>query len=215
MADESIIGLVVLVVLCCGVLVGGTISVNGSICGQKTCKVGQYCTFDKACESCAQICNASHHNFEKQLCEEKCQDYLHDARYVHKEDYDDLKGTVGKLSSMVSATLTLVCFMLIILGCLLCFQLYRWKVKKNITLEIIRNKIFGSKGDNVDSPSSNSVGDDNKKRDLRLEMPSPTVHSGNSPVTVSTSISRRPAEDSTLDYAYDNPAMAKTPNSSF
>lgn len=39
-------------------------------------------------------------------------------------------------------------------------------------------------------------------------MPPPNAQSEHSPATVSTSISRRPAEDSTLDYAYDNPAMS-------
>lgn len=46
------------------------------------------------------------------------------------------------------------------------------------------------------------------KPDLRLDMPSHPTQSEHSPATLSTTISRRPAEDSTLDYAYDNPAMA-------
>lgn len=53
------------------------------------------------------------------------------------------------------------------------------------------------------------------KPDLRLDMPTPGAQSDmHTPATISTSISRRPAEDSTLDYAYDNPAMATpSPNS--
>lgn len=53
------------------------------------------------------------------------------------------------------------------------------------------------------------------KTDLRIEMPVPPrsdIHSENSPGTMTTSISRRPAEDSPLDYAYDNPAMSTTPS---
>lgn len=51
--------------------------------------------------------------------------------------------------------------------------------------------------------------------DLRLEMPDSALQTGtNTPVTASTTISsvRRPTEDSPLDYAYDNPAMATTPS---
>lgn len=47
-----------------------------------------------------------------------------------------------------------------------------------------------------------------RKGELKLDMPSNMSHSEHSPVTVTTSISRRPAEDSTLDYAYDNPALS-------
>lgn len=56
---------------------------------------------------------------------------------------------------------------------------------------------------------TNNVDMEAKKTDLRIEMPSPTTNSEHSPVTMTTSISRRPAEDSALDYAYDNPAMTK------
>lgn len=51
------------------------------------------------------------------------------------------------------------------------------------------------------------------KADLRLNMPTQSAApSEHSPVTVTTSISRRPAEDSALDYAYDNPAMSTSPS---
>lgn len=63
--------------------------------------------------------------------------------------------------------------------------------------------------DNPNSPKTNNVTSEPKKNDLRIEMPSPTTNSDHSPVTMTTSISRRPAEDSALDYAYDNPAMTK------
>ncbi|XP_050307222.1 uncharacterized protein LOC126743971 [Anthonomus grandis grandis] len=185
------------------------LTVEGVKCGQKTCKLTEYCSsFHTTCESCADICDAN----DNAECEKLCQDYLHDLRYVRKDDSGengDLRGTVKNLSRMVTVTLSLVIFMLLVLACLLSFQLYRWKVKKNITLAGIKNKLFKK-----NSPATNPDPNDNKRRDLRLEMPSPTVNSEHSPVTVSTSIGRRPAEDSTLDYAYDNPAMSKTPNSS-
>jgi hypothetical protein len=56
--------------------------------------------------------------------------------------YTLLLATVQRLSHMVTVTLTLVCFMLIILAIVLSIQLYRWKKKKNITFDTIKNKIF-------------------------------------------------------------------------
>nr|CAI5820386.1 unnamed protein product [Callosobruchus analis] len=111
---------------------------------------------------------------------------------------------------MVTVTLTLVCLMLIVLASFLCFQFYRWKEKKNITLASLRNKFF-KKQPSQSNTQNMDVTMENKKPDLRLNMPSSKTISDSSPVTVTTSISRRPAEDSTLDYAYDNPAMNSSP----
>lgn len=125
--------------------------------------------------------------------------------------------------------------MIIVLACLFSFQCYRWKIKKNITLATIKNKFFKrvkqtnnisplvllkkqtipqkSDPNEMKSPPV-PVKDNNKRPELRLEVGpgSPETQSGHSPVTVSTIISRKPAEDSTLDYAYDNHAMSDTPS---
>lgn len=54
-----------------------------------------------------------------------------------------------------------------------------------------------------------------KSSELRLEIPTPLAQSEHSPMTVTTTISsRRPAEDTVPDYAYDNPAMTNTPPNS-
>lgn len=52
------------------------------------------------------------------------------------------------------------------------------------------------------------------KLDLRLEMPNSMNNGTSTPATASTGISsvRIPTEDTPLDYAYDNPAMAATPS---
>ncbi|XP_030753534.1 protein grindelwald [Sitophilus oryzae] len=210
----------VFTVFCCvslvfGAVTYGGITIEGTKCGQKVCKLSEYCSnFDSTCQQCSSVCDAKGHNYEKQLCESQCQDYLHDLRYVSKTggDNGDLRVTVQELSRMVTVTLTLVILMLIVLFGVLVFQLYRWKVKKDITWDSIKNKFFKKRNsENINTTPSQ----DNKKKDLRLEIPSPTLGSEHSPVTVTTSIDRRPAEDSTLDYAYDNPAMTKSHNSSF
>lgn len=70
------------------------------------------------------------------------------------------------------------------------------------------------KSDNNDNKSPATVTVTNGKTDLRLDIPTPGTQSDHSPVTATTTISRRPAEDSALDYAYDNPAMSNSsPNS--
>lgn len=72
-----------------------------------------------------------------------------------------------------------------------------------------------TENDNTKS-SHNGVNDPPGKPDLRLDIQSSGgTQSDHTPVTLTTTISRRPAEDSALDYAYDNPAMSNTstPNS--
>ncbi|XP_066253901.1 uncharacterized protein [Euwallacea similis] len=194
--------------------VHGGITVDGSKCGQRVCKLNQYCSdLDRTCQECANVCNKSLiHNYEESICESQCQDYLHDLRYVRKDaddDDSDLRSIVARLSRTVTITLTLVVLLMVVLACALIFQLYRCKAKKNITWDVIKGKIF-KKNDSSRDTTQNQNG--NNRRDLKLEMPSTTINSDHSPVTVSTSIDRRPAEDSALDYAYDNPAMNKTPN---
>ncbi|CAH1117366.1 unnamed protein product [Phaedon cochleariae] len=196
------------------------LTLAGPKCGQRQCKMTEYCSpTDGTCAPCSIACNKSSHNYEEIICENKCQDYLHDLRYVPKDgssdNRGDLRNTVDRLSQMVTVTLTLVCFMLVVLASFLCFQFYRWKDKKNITLASLKQKILKKKSspqDNSNAARTNNALTlaDGKKGDLRLEMPTPVSHSDHSPVTVTTSISRRPAEDSTLDYAYDNPAMTSS-----
>lgn len=120
---------------------------------------------------------------------------------------EKLKGDVQRLSRMVTTTLVLVLFMLLVLVIVLGFQLYRWKVKKNITLKNLKSKLFKKRDveAQVEDPSKN------KKPDLRLDITNMSSVSDPSPVTMTTVSTRRPAEDSALDYAYDNHAMATSP----
>lgn len=214
---KVVVILVLVGVWCLNGAVGDGITVSGTKCGQKTCKTNEFCSaVHFTCEDCGDgVCDSTSHNYEEAVCEKQCQNYLHDLRYVTKSGSDDgdLRATVDRLSRMITVTLSLVILLILILLCLLGFQLYRWKVKKNITFAAIRNKFF--KKSDPERETAPNPPSRNNKRDLKLEMPSTTARSDHSPVTVSTSIDRRPAEDSTLDYAYDNPAMNKSPNSSY
>lgn len=86
-------------------------------------------------------------------------------------------------------------------------EIFRKSKSKIKTHFFLKNNIL-QKSDSIPTKSNQP----NEKPDLRLEIPSPTTNSDHSPVTVTTSISRRPAEDDTLNYAYDNPAMSGSPS---
>ncbi|KAL3280956.1 hypothetical protein HHI36_004181 [Cryptolaemus montrouzieri] len=202
----------------------GDITVSGVQCGVKKCQIGDYCSdFEKQCRSCALICNINHHNFDENECNKNCQDYLHDSKYAQKDNaspsdgsLDKLKGEVQKLSHMVTITLTLVCFMFLVLTIVLGFQLYRWKIKKNITLKNLKSMLFkkpeAASDVRMEEASEKRQNSGNVKPDLRLDISNISTVSEHSPVTAITSIStRRPAEDSALDYAYDNHAMSASP----
>ncbi|CAH0557873.1 unnamed protein product [Brassicogethes aeneus] len=189
------------------------LNVNSVACGERTCNILEYCSqFDGTCQKCTKICDKSDHNYDQSLCKKVCQDYLHDIRYLRRDD-----DTIERLSRMVSVCLTLICFILILLAAVFIFQVYRWTKKKNITLANFKLSMFKKKKQppTPTKPSSTPHKNDLKKPDLRLDMPISDTHSEHSPVTITTSISRRPAEDSALDYAYDNPAMTNRSNPRF
>nr|XP_023025982.1 protein grindelwald [Leptinotarsa decemlineata] len=149
-----------LILTLCGLsLVECGLSLAGVKCGVKSCKLNEYCSeFDRTCQPCSTICNDSSHNYDRSLCEKECQDFIHDNLYVRKDSVggtgnDDLRGTVERLSRIVTGTLIIVCLMLIVLFCFLCFQFYRWKDKKNITFASLKNKIFGKKASTTVSVS--------------------------------------------------------------
>lgn len=212
--------LVIFVVVCCFLYVAnGDLTITGPRCGARNCKMQEYCSsYDNQCHPCSDICNQSTHNYDASLCMKDCQDYLHDVRYVRKEENstgkDDLRGVVQRLQYMVTVTLTLTCFVLIALALIVTIQIWKWKKNNNITFASLCNK-FRSKKSSGDKSSGNGVtasAQINAKPDLRLDMPTTVAHSEHSPATVTTSISRRPAEDSALDYAYDNHAMSNSPS---
>ncbi|KAK5645990.1 hypothetical protein RI129_004454 [Pyrocoelia pectoralis] len=212
--------LVLLLIVSCFIYeVKSDLTLTGPKCGARFCQMQEYCSnYDNQCHPCSQICNQSTHNYDPNICIKDCQDYLHDIRYMRKDEgpsgKEDLRGVVQKLQYMVTVTLTLTCFVLISLAFVIIFQIWKWKKSNNITFANICNKLR-SKKSNDNKSAGNGVpapGQVNAKPDLRLDMPSTATHSEHSPATCTTSISRRPAEDSALDYAYDNRAMSSSPS---
>ncbi|KAI7815693.1 protein grindelwald [Rhyzopertha dominica] len=206
---------------CCAILLvimfvnltESALSLTGPGCGEKRCKINEFCSrSDSFCKPCADICDRKSHNYEEKDCVADCQDYLHDLLYVRRDglgDGGDLRATVQKLHTMVTITLILLCFLLLIIVGFVIMRILRWKRNKNVTWSTLRNKLFSKKSDTA-SKTPTTVTVTNGKADLRLEIPGPGTQSDHSPVTATTTISRRPAEDSALDYAYDNPAMTNS-----
>ncbi|XP_024867286.1 protein grindelwald [Temnothorax curvispinosus] len=209
---------------------------RGIKCGEKFCNISEYCSpFDQHCRPCAIACNVTSHNYQPEECAKDCQFYLHDQRYVQRMDqsrqYDDLREEVEKLKYRFVITTTLTCFSLFGMLYLLGRTLIRWKriqhslqtvFRRNIKLKANKNKVQ----DDVEAAV-------NKQNGLKLTIPSISgtveqetkIENNNSssnsnsnginttPNTTSTPLSRRHAsEDTTLDYAYDNPAMTPSPD---
>ncbi|XP_012540858.1 protein grindelwald [Monomorium pharaonis] len=213
------------------------LDLRGTKCGEKYCNITEYCSpFDVHCRPCAIACNVTSHNYQPDMCTKDCQLYLLDQRYAQHMDqsrqYDDLREEIEKLKCRFVITTTLTCFslfgMLYLLGRAL---IRRKRIQQSLQTVFRRNiKVKGSK---------NKVQDDveaavNKQNGLKLTIPniSATVEQeakiennnsnsnsssngiNSTPNTTSTPLSRRHAsEDTTLDYAYDNPAMTPSPDS--
>ncbi|XP_057342027.1 protein grindelwald [Microplitis mediator] len=215
-----------------------TLDPAGTKCGEKRCSTTEYCSlFDSQCLPCSSICDPTTHNHHLDLCVKDCQEYLHDQRYVLRADLgrdENLRDDVQKLGSLVkiSLALTLITILAIIIF------LVRTVVKfKKIRSAV--EKIFGKKW--AKNSNKNKIRDDIENVTVVKPVQSnvvistlPTIsaavssassnsqdsnsisnndsNGSSTPNTTSTSVSTKFAsEDSTLEYAYDNPAMTPSP----
>ncbi|XP_015606614.1 protein grindelwald isoform X1 [Cephus cinctus] len=205
-------------------LTNATLDPNGTKCGQRRCSTTEYCSpYDSQCRPCATICDPASHNHQSETCVKDCQEYLHDQRYVLRTDLhesQELKDEVQKLRTLMKVTLSLCCLMLIIVLYLLSRSLLCCsQIKKQLRSGWLKRKWVKN------ATNNNKVQDDaeigvSKQNGLKLTMPTISgsvagvqISTDNaSPNTTSTPLSRRhPSEDTTLDYAYDNPAMTPSP----
>ncbi|EFN70515.1 hypothetical protein EAG_01223 [Camponotus floridanus] len=206
------------------------LDLQGVRCGEKRCNASEYCSdFDMHCRPCAVVCDKNNHNYQLEECIKACQVYLDDQRYMERMDlnrrYDDLREKVERFQNWFVITTTLTCFSLLGMLYLLGRTLIRWERIQNTLRTVFRKKLAKVANKNKDDIEA-AV---NKQNVLKLTIPSisATVEpepkitensssnsNGNSttPNTTSTPLSRRCAsEDTTLDYAYDNPAMTPSP----
>lgn len=181
-------------------------------CGQKTCDQYEYCS-DSICTPCLLVCEKSNHNYEEKTCQEECQDYIQDFvhQYVRRSDIQD---TITRLYTFVAISLvlsTVVFFFVLGVVLYIWIKHRRQAADENSKLKKKMQSVKAICNNNA-SPVNNTEG----CRRLKLEMPAPNVDMKDctppSAVTTMTPLStRHPAEDATLEYAYDNPALAHSP----
>jgi hypothetical protein len=212
-----------------GILIVGVVEASldpsGTKCGQKRCTTMEYCSpFDSQCRPCSIACDLEGHNYQSEICVKDCQMYLLDQRYVLRAEPGrdgNLKDEIQKLWNYLKITFTISLLSLIII----IFFLIRKFINNKQLCGTLR-KTFG-KTWKKKSANSNKIHDDietgAKKQQKELKLTMPTISStvttstsatnGNgSTKTTSTPLSKRhPSEDTTLDYAYDNPAMSSSP----
>ncbi|KAI4500766.1 hypothetical protein M0802_003977 [Mischocyttarus mexicanus] len=229
---------IIIVVLCysSSMIIG--FNINATKCGTIYCSSLEYCSrFDTLCRPCSTICNADDHNHQPEDCQKDCQEYILDQRYALRKDlnqyalreelnkYEELKGEVGRLRILLSVTLTLTCLAIMVIVCLLIKAFVQCNEIGNAIRNVFSKKWVKKATNNNkvqdDVESNNIKNPNNNQNNLKLTMPTisatissseNTSNSNSTPNTTSTPLSRRhPSEDTTLDYAYDNPAMTPSP----
>ncbi|XP_019887362.1 protein grindelwald isoform X3 [Ooceraea biroi] len=202
-----------------------SLDLQGAKCGDKRCNTSEYCSpYDTHCRPCTEACDVNSRNYQPSECIRDCQVYLQDQRYVLRMDlgqYDDLR-EVERLKIMFTVTTTLTCFSLLGILYLLGRTLIRWEKIQN-TLRAVFSKNWAKQATGKNKVQNDVETAVIKQNGLKLAMPtisatveqeakSNTNSNGTTPETTSTSLSRRyPSEDTTLDFAYDNPAMTPSP----
>ncbi|KAJ9592587.1 hypothetical protein L9F63_015725 [Diploptera punctata] len=199
------------------VIVKADLNLGDKVCGQLKCKSFEYCNkHSRSCDNCTRICNQQdNNNMDKQECEEQCQDYLHDQRYVRRGEtsggehmnmnftsIEDTNSKVARLTILVTVALVIQVLLIIVVVALI-YLMYRYRRNLRPPEYSERNGMQNGKAGGG----------------LKIEMPPPstttTVVPPVTPATTSTPLSTRPRfprEDPTLEYAaYDNPALAPSP----
>lgn len=190
------------------------------LCGERACEPYQYCS-DGSCTPCNKTCSpqveGAQHNFDPQLCEKHCQDYIHDkvkhyvtyveSKQMQKELRGEMIDTIEGLRTMVAFSLTLS---LLVGVAMLAGLGFAWlKYRRHRRQGAREKEIIGKK-----IPSVSEIVNNNKDcgggNGLRVDLPPAGVPP--SVATTTTPIStRHPSEDATLEYAYDNPGMTPSP----
>ncbi|XP_014282921.1 protein grindelwald isoform X2 [Halyomorpha halys] len=195
-------------------------------CGEITCDKYQYCS-DNTCRNCSFPCTPSignksgqGSNFDRELCEKQCQDYIHDVvkHYVtydegkdmQKEVREEMLGSIEGLRAMVALSLTLS--LLVGVAMLTCLG-FAWLKYRRLCKASSREKDMMEKKISTVSGIVNNNKDCGGNGIRPMDLPPASTAGAPSVVTTTTPIStRHPSEDATLEYAaYDNPGMTPSP----
>uniref|UniRef100_A0A6B2E9T3 Putative secreted protein n=1 Tax=Phlebotomus kandelakii TaxID=1109342 RepID=A0A6B2E9T3_9DIPT len=197
-----------------------SLNIIGPQCGKIFCRFDEYCKEGVTqCHSCVNICNSSSHNADQIECHKSCDKYIYSLLYDKMTHLSDEFHQLQNRHVMILViTLILLLFFIIIHG----IHFVRWLRRRGyLSFKIFKAKSMNQKqcpvvdlthaNPNTQSPKlqirTDLARNANSKRDSTVfSVDGSTIH------TVSTPISTRyPAEDSTLDYSYDNRGMTVTP----
>lgn len=210
------------------------ISLDGIRCGQFLCQLEEYCSEEtNRCAPCNVICNKTSHNFDAGACLKECQGYLLDLRYMRRSEgmlpAGDLSGVQRQAQTALiigGVALAIVVLFLIII----CREKFSWRYIKQ---KFQPNRVKQYPNDLTHHNPHAEI--PKPKHELKLEIRNPEPpkrgqqplnvrdletrtsqtdksQGATTPKTMSTAISNRyPAEDTTLDFAYNNMGMNVTP----
>uniref|UniRef100_A0A0A9X5S2 1-(5-phosphoribosyl)-5-[(5-phosphoribosylamino)methylideneamino] imidazole-4-carboxamide isomerase n=2 Tax=Lygus hesperus TaxID=30085 RepID=A0A0A9X5S2_LYGHE len=183
-------------------------------CGKRAgedvfCKAYEYCSeHSLSCESCSNPCNETGNNFDEGICVSNCQDFIHDKikRYIttddHRKPINDLQEQIESLRDQVAISLCLSVVLIVVMGVIGGFLWLRHRRLIKKEQELMDQKI-----------TVTTIANNNVCNDLGMKPPSSASNTvAPSVITDITRLSsRRPEEDSTLEYAYDNQGMVPSP----
>ncbi|XP_075991031.1 grindelwald [Anticarsia gemmatalis] len=210
------------------------LSLDGIRCGQLVCQLEEYCSEEtNRCAPCSVVCNKTSHNYDAGACVKECQGYLLDLRYLRRSegmspggDYSSVERQAQTALIISGVALAIMVLILIIV----CKGRLNWRCIKQ-KFQPSRVKQYPN-----DLTHHNPHAEMPKpKHELKLEIRNPEPpkraqqplnvrdletrtsqteksQGATTPKTISTALSNRhPAEDTTLDFSYDNMGMNVTP----
>ncbi|CAG9558553.1 unnamed protein product [Danaus chrysippus] len=216
-------------------LASSQLTIDGIRCGQLTCTLEEYCSPEtNRCAPCSIVCNNTHHNYDSGLCIKECQGYLLDLRYMRRSEYADPPSNITSVQRQAQTALIVSIVALAVL-ILILIIVCRGKVSWQYIMKKLQPSKNRVKHYPTDLTHHNPHAEMPKpKPELKLEIRNPEPPKRNpqplnardldartqtdksqgatTPKTISTAISNRhPAEDTTLDFSYDNMGMNVTP----
>ncbi|XP_004929932.1 protein grindelwald [Bombyx mori] len=212
------------------------ITLDGIRCGQLICQLDEYCSPEtNRCAPCNVVCNKTHHNYDSGLCVKECQGYLLDLRYMRRSETAPPPNDLGSIhreaqTALIVSGVALAVLVLVLI--IVCRGRVSWRYLKQ-KFQPAKNRVKQYPNDLTHhNPHAEAP---KPKPELKLEIRNPdplrrtnqplnvkdletrTSQSDKSqgattPKTISTALSNRhPAEDTTLDFSYDNMGMNVTP----
>ncbi|XP_023944426.1 protein grindelwald [Bicyclus anynana] len=212
------------------------LTLDGIRCGQLTCQLEEYCSPEtNRCAPCSIVCNTTHHNHDSGLCVKECQGYLLDLRYQRKSQETGPPSDISSVQRQAQTALIISCValaVLLIVLIIVCRGRLSWRYIKQ-KLQPSKNRVKQQPTDlthynphaempkpkpelkleirNPDPPKRQNQQPLNAK-DLDTRTQTEKSQGATTPKTISTALSNRhPAEDTTLDFSYDNMGMNVTP----